>query len=165
MEGGEKIKYLSVSTFLLCSHEKPITGQRFLVVERKHASLLGSNMRRCRTQSFVIVEHKHSSLSNTNIRHGHTQFVVCFFFSLLCLCDCQIGNQNHSKKYMPGRPSENPPTPWSPVCESFYLPPIILPPRRAENGGYVGFAPELPPPTYKPKSQFVGRLRGRFRII
>ena len=28
----------------------------------------------------------------------------------------------------------NPPTPWGPVCGSLvYLPPIILPPRRAEN--------------------------------
>ena len=39
-----------------------------------------------------------------------------------------------------------PPTPWGPVCGSLvYLPPIILPPRRAKNGIYVGFPP--PPRT------------------
>ena len=33
-----------------------------------------------------------------------------------------------------------PPTPWGPVCGSLvYLPPIVLPPRRAENLGHVGF--------------------------
>ena len=35
---------------------------------------------------------------------------------------------------------ENPPTLWGPVCGSLvYLPPIVLPPRRAENLGHVGF--------------------------
>ena len=36
----------------------------------------------------------------------------------------------------------SPPTPWGPVCGSLvYLPPIILPPRRAETGIYPRFTP------------------------
>ena len=55
----------------------------------------------------------------------------------------------------------NPPTPWGPVCESLgYLPPIVLPPRRAENGIYPGFTP----PRTSQKLQTPQKSRGWLRF-
>ena len=65
-----------------------------------------------------------------------------------------LGGMAEPLKFVFGVQVPNPPTPWGPVCGSLvYLPPIILPPWRAENGIYLGFAP--PPRTSSVESIFV----------
>ena len=84
--------------------------------------------------------------------HRRRKSPKCALSSRLVVVVCCLLLLLYPKKPKPASPgNKSPATPWSPVCGSLvYLPPIVLPPRWAENGIYLRFFPPPPPPPPTP---------------